>query len=472
MNKTLPTLKIGYLPILDHLILPVAEYNQNSQFRNFKLKNREFLSWDGINQSLINGELDAAFLLAPLVIELFRQKHSHKVILLGHREGQVLITIPEIEDIYDLKNKTIHLPHKFSTHHILLAQAFNSEKMNLQKDAKIVFGYDNIKMAADELEKKTTDAYILAEPMGTEAVKRKVGKILTLSQEILPHHVDCVLVVQNKLIEKNPEVVQELVDNFVSAGAFINAYPRQAAEIGAHAFGWPMKTILEALTHHRSHILFWDLIPRLEDFEQLQKLAINTANLWENPIDLRDLIQPQFAQEAYRKLVVDTRKTAKDRGLSNTLPTNTVEAISRLKKINDKPAFAIGVSQIGFGQHYPVQAKKVESIDKNLSQLIKEARNGQNILLPCICGSKALALTRLDKDSIPDSILLKVDNKELEKFEQALTFGGKNHQFKMIKNAEDFLVSDQPSIYKDKDNIYLILSWTAFRFLVLQLENS
>ena len=471
MNNKLLKLRIGYLPILDHLTLAIAENLEGKQFDCFDLQAQEFLNWDEIAQALDENRLDAAYLLAPLAMELFRKNHNIKIVLLGHREGQVLVVNNQTNKLPDLIGKRIHLPHRFSTHHILLASEYAGQNINLS-DSKLSFGYKNIRLASHELALGKTDAFMLAEPMGTEARRQGIGKILILSQEILSHHVDCVLAVNKNFIDNHKDSVQELVNKLVRAGSFINAYPRQAAEIAAKQFSWPKKIVLEALTHHHSHISYWDLLPRLEDFEQLQNMAIAVTDLWKEPINISDLLESEFAQRAYRDWIISSRKQIKDRGQINTLPTNALEATERLKIVIKKTIKIAGIHYIESGEHYPAGLDKIKSTKKNIKKIVEEIVSGKELVLTDFDRYKAMALMRLDSDRIPDKILLKIDFGELEKFQQVLGLGNKSYIFdKTADFLELFTSSNQSIVYQNQDNFYLVISWQVFRFLILHLEN-
>ena len=59
---------IGYLPILDHLILGVAEENSGAYFRQTEIKSLQFSNWKDVSDALLKGDVDGAFLLAPLAM--------------------------------------------------------------------------------------------------------------------------------------------------------------------------------------------------------------------------------------------------------------------------------------------------------------------------------------------------------------------------------------------------------------------
>jgi NitT/TauT family transport system substrate-binding protein len=150
------------------------------------------------------------------------------------------------------------------------------------------------------LARGSIQAFIAAEPWATIAKNMGVGKMMTVSHDVKSHHVCCVLVLRDEIVNGRPEACQELIDSLVRSGMFINAYPRQVAEIGEIFLKSPKKIIVESLTHDRGHILLWDLLPRIEDFEELQDVAVDEMHLWKKKLDLKKFICADFADNAYR----------------------------------------------------------------------------------------------------------------------------------------------------------------------------
>ena len=113
------TIRIGYLPLTDHLLMLAAE---REKLPHVTLEPVKFSSWPEITEALKAGKIDGAFLLTPMGLTLRQKGIPLKVVLLGHRNGSV-ITVKntgEINRIEDLRGKTIAVPSPFSTHNILL----------------------------------------------------------------------------------------------------------------------------------------------------------------------------------------------------------------------------------------------------------------------------------------------------------------------------------------------------------------
>lgn len=293
-------LTIGHFPTVDHLILGVTQKNDARDFLHLSLKTKLFENWDAMAKALVSKRLDGEFILFPLAMELFRKGAPIKLVLLGQREGQVLVVQNDIKKISDLKGKTVLTPHKFSVHTLLLYQILKRAGLDPLCDVHRELGFKNVRDMPEMLARGSIQAFIAAEPWATIAKNMGVGKMMTVSHDVKSHHVCCVLVLRDEIVNGRPEACQELIDSLVRSGMFINAYPRQVAEIGEIFLKSPKKIIVESLTHDRGHILLWDLLPRIEDFEELQDVAVDEMHLWKKKLDLKKFICADFADNAYR----------------------------------------------------------------------------------------------------------------------------------------------------------------------------
>lgn len=352
-----PKLTIGHFPIIDHLILGVARHHDGPYYKNLELATQEFSNWEKMSEALMSGVIQGTFMLAPLAMELFRKGARIKVVLLGQREGQVMIASPSITTPSDLKGKTVLVPETFSIHNILLHQVLRSAGLDPERDVAIQAGFQDVHQIPRLLHDGTVDAFVSAEPWGTLTTDAHDGYVMALSQSLITHHLCCVLVMRDDVISESPDAVQELVGSLVKAGMFMNAYPHQSAEIGAKFMGVPEKIALTSLTHHGGHVLFWDLLPRAEDFEEIQQGLINELKVWRAPIDLDLFLSVSFAQHAYRKWMLDTRREIKDKGETRTLPGSFRQATMRLHE-HFPTARVTGTKRVVAGQRYPKADKE------------------------------------------------------------------------------------------------------------------
>lgn len=286
------TVKIGYLPITDHLLMLAVE---REKFPGLAIEPVRFSSWPEISEALKAGRIDAAFLLSPIGLTLRQKGVPVKVVLLGHRNGSV-ITVKnsgEINRIEDLKGKTIAVPSPFSTHNILLRKVLTERHIDPARDLKI------IDMAPPEMVNALATGrihgYIVAEPFGAQAEAQKVGKILMLSKDIWHDHICCVLNVQEKLVQNYPGEVQELVSGFLRTAEYIEANPLQAAKASTRILGQKPEIVERVLTSPADRLTFRNLVPARADFAATQDYMVKFGVAKEK-VDLAGYLDDRFAR--------------------------------------------------------------------------------------------------------------------------------------------------------------------------------
>src|SRR5258705_3219161 len=79
-------LVVGGLPVTCNLTLPVSCKASGGLFEYNK-----YNGWPEIKESLMTGRLQAAYMLAPLVMDLAMSRIKVKVVSLGHRSGAIIM---------------------------------------------------------------------------------------------------------------------------------------------------------------------------------------------------------------------------------------------------------------------------------------------------------------------------------------------------------------------------------------------
>jgi len=291
-------LKIGYLPIIDHLILGISTERDNSRFTDLQIKPVRFHSWSEIANALKKGEVDGAFIMAPLAMALKSIGVPIKTILLGHREGLGFVTDDSIHSLKELEGKSIGVPHKLSTHLLLLHQYLETKKVNFDK-IKI------IPMAPPEfvhnLASGKISGYLGSEPFGAEAEHKSIGKLEVMSKDIKKHHIDCVLVINEDVLE-NKKTIQELTDSLVDSGVFMDHKPSEASKIGSTFLEQPQNVIKDVLNEKKMRVSSWDLLPIKKEFEDMQNYAVDNMKLFSKKANLDDFIDDSFAKKSYERI--------------------------------------------------------------------------------------------------------------------------------------------------------------------------
>jgi NitT/TauT family transport system substrate-binding protein len=283
---------LGHLPITDHLTVIAAS---RSQFEKLTLEPVKFASWPELAEALKAGSLEAAFALTPISLTLRQKGAPIKIVLLGHRNGSVLLAANDIAKVGDLRGKTIAIPSRFSTHNLLLRRLLAREGIDADRDVTLT------ELAPPEMVQSLArggiSAFIVAEPFGAQAELRKLGKVLALSKDIWPNHVCCALNAREDLIAAHPEAVQELVSALTAAGHFATEHPQEAAQLSKRYLGQDPAVVLRAMTEPHGRVTYDDLVPTLADLSATQDDMLK-YKLASAPVDLSRFLDDRFARAA------------------------------------------------------------------------------------------------------------------------------------------------------------------------------
>ncbi len=87
-------LTISHIQITDHILLGVLQEliaNGELEPRHFALTTRCESSWNPVSKALQQGQVDGAFILAPISMDLFGHGAPLRMVLLAHRNGSILV---------------------------------------------------------------------------------------------------------------------------------------------------------------------------------------------------------------------------------------------------------------------------------------------------------------------------------------------------------------------------------------------
>lgn len=213
------TVKIAYLPIT-HALAVLEEAKELENETGLKVELVKYGSWTELTDALNSGNVDGASVLIELAMKAKEQGIGLKAVALGHRDGNVIIVSKDINSVEDLKGKTFAIPHRQSSHNILLNEA-------LEKGGLTVEDINVTELAPTEMPSALAggqiDGYCVAEPFGAKAVSLDVGKVLYTSEELWEDSLCCGLVLTDKFIEERPETAKQFVEDYKNAGNALDA---------------------------------------------------------------------------------------------------------------------------------------------------------------------------------------------------------------------------------------------------------
>ena len=269
-------IRIAYLPITH--ALPVFETKELAE--DYRVELVKYGSWAELMDALNAGQVDGASVLMELAMKAYEQGVNLKAAALGHRDGNVIVVSKDIDFMEDLKGKSFAIPHRQSSHNILMQDALAKNGMTTEDINVVELSPTEMPSA---LASGQIDGYCVAEPFGAMAVALKVGKVLYESDELWEDSICCGLVLTGDFIENQPKLAQEFVTDYKEAGEQLD---ETEAETIAENYLGQGETILKTSL---PWIDYSDLTITEKDYDTLvQKMTED--ELLENPPSYEDFV--------------------------------------------------------------------------------------------------------------------------------------------------------------------------------------
>ncbi|MBQ1431492.1 MAG: ABC transporter substrate-binding protein [Ruminococcus sp.] len=214
-TKDEKVVRIAYLPIT-HSLAVLEEADELEAKEGVKVELVKYGSWNELTDALNSNRVDGASVLMELAMKSKQEGIGIKAVALGHHDGNVIVVKNDIESVEDLKGKNIAIPHRQSSHNILINDALAKAGLTVE-DVNIT------ELAPTEMPSALAsgqiDAYCVAEPFGAMGVSIGAGKVLYRSDELWEDSICCGLVLTDKFINERPEDAKNFVDSYKAAGA-------------------------------------------------------------------------------------------------------------------------------------------------------------------------------------------------------------------------------------------------------------
>ena len=119
------------------------------------------------------------------------------------------------------------------------------------------------------------------------------GRVLYYAKDIWPGFISCVLVVTEKLIREQPDVVRDLVRGIAESGQWAEHNRIKAARLVSPYFRQDEKLVRYVLTTPPDRVSYAMLTPTDADMEKIMQYAVKSGIL-RRPIPLPDLLDRSF----------------------------------------------------------------------------------------------------------------------------------------------------------------------------------
>lgn len=297
-------LVVGGLPVTCNLTLPVAceaRAAANKASPGFAFEYSKYSGWPEIKESLMAGRIQAAYMLAPLVMDLADKKIPVKIVSLGHRSGAVIMvrTDSPYQKFRQLKGKRVAIPSRFAVDFLFLRKMLAQEDMT-PADLEIVEMPPPDMPAA--LYASAVDAYCTGEPFGAAAQSAGYARALRMTRDEWRNYICCVLTVREELIQTNRPLVQDLVNFVLGAGVWLDTEQgnrNKAVAIAARPnyFNQDPKIIQYVMENPTDRVTYGDLRMIRSEFEELMELSLQAGTI-KHPIAYEKYMDESFAKVA------------------------------------------------------------------------------------------------------------------------------------------------------------------------------
>ena len=277
------TVKIAYLPIT-HSLAVLKEAEELEKQSGQKVELVKYGSWSELLDALNSNRVDGASVLIELAMKSKQEGIGLKAVALGHRDGNVIIVSNDIGSAADLKGKTFAIPHRQSSHNILLNDALATAGLTID-DVNVT------ELAPTEMPSALAsgqiDGYCVAEPFGAMGVSLGAGKVLFSSEELWEDSLCCGLVLTDKFIEERPDDAKSFVTSYKSAG---NALDKETAKEVAKKY---LSQSDEVLDISLQWISYNDLDITKETYDTLAE-KVKAYGLSDDPPAYEDFVKNDF----------------------------------------------------------------------------------------------------------------------------------------------------------------------------------
>ncbi|MDH5370126.1 MAG: ABC transporter substrate-binding protein [Gammaproteobacteria bacterium] len=305
-NSERRVIKMGYMPVITNLAAPLLDF-ASKEGNGIRYKAIKYASFAEMAESLRNGEIEVAFMIAPLSIVLKQQGEDVKIIYIGNRHESTMVARKElkVKTLHDLIGKTIAIPMRYSGHNISILDLI--EKENLTGQINVV--EMNPPDMAAALSTGSLDAYYVGEPFAAQTLMAGKSERVFYVEEVWDKFICNLAVVRQDLIQKEPDVVQQIVNGAVRSGMWASNKPKEAVKIAAKYWNQPVKLLEYAFTTPKNRILYDQYIPKESEMQEMADLMKTYKLLEQTNID--GLVDDRFAKSVKVEDIQDVKSILK-----------------------------------------------------------------------------------------------------------------------------------------------------------------
>ena len=270
-------LTLGYMPLTDALPLLAAQHQGCFQQAGLNVTLQQEVSWANIRDKLIVGHVDAAQMLAPMLLTTHLgigslKKPMYAPIALARNGNALTISNALAEELQltDIASRdasqiarqlltviqqrrrqqnarlVFAVVFPFSVHNLLLRDWLAGADIHPDNDIELVVLPPS--QMVDHLRLQHIDGFFAGAPWNSVAIQQGVGQCLLPATRLWNKAPDKVLGVRRDWANTHPNTLTALTRAIQQGGRWCHEHPQQAASLLAEVLEQPLQAILPALS--------------------------------------------------------------------------------------------------------------------------------------------------------------------------------------------------------------------------------
>lgn len=296
------TVAVGFLPVTCHLTCPVTDFATRTSKEN-RFVSQRFTDFPTVVEAIKGDRLEATFMIAPLAMKLREQGVPVKIVYLGHRDGSTVMVRKDlpVRTLRELRGRTFAIPSKYSNQYLVIRKLMQDEGVDASELRFVEMPPPDMPGA---LAAHAIDAYFVGEPHAAKAELDGSGRVLYHAKDIWPQFISCVLVVHERLIQKYPDVVRDLVRGIAESGEWAERHRLDAAKVAAPYFRQNEAVVRYVLTQPPDRVSYRMLTPTDRELQRIADMALS-AGILTKPVVIAQLVDRSFIPRDIAPLRID-----------------------------------------------------------------------------------------------------------------------------------------------------------------------
>lgn len=332
------TIRAIYIPLADHYpgVVAFEKYRDKMEKADYRIERMK--SWPLLRAYFMSGEVDMAYIISPMAMDMFAERPDFRWISLLHRDGNALavndllnaaINLPKeradrkpdhkVADAFAAAKKRtgepveIGVPSLLATHTVVLYKYLkeHDKGMNLgvgQDKEVLAIAVPPPKSPAfikKKNSRNTPAAFEQSLPWADVVETKGFGHVAWYSKDVMPWpkgHVECIVIATDQAIKEKPEALREVIYYLHQAGLDIEAARKKSGSdlvaisdmIRKHIPEHNQDAIIQSLRLDLNVINYYNLNVDPAGLKQIMDYAVE-GGILKKPIDIDAFADPQFS---------------------------------------------------------------------------------------------------------------------------------------------------------------------------------